>query len=104
MVLYVMKWQIHPDKVQDYSEWQAGAIRRTLSVPGVVEFRGYRPLSGASQVVVTYEFADLGTWAAWRSDDSLKDVLQELYTLALNVTGEIWGPSANVPEPIRPGG
>lgn len=39
MVLQVMKWDIHPDKVEAYSKWTEGAIKRTLSVPGVVEFR-----------------------------------------------------------------
>jgi hypothetical protein len=29
MVLYVMKWNIHPDKVEAYTEWAQGAIRRT---------------------------------------------------------------------------
>ncbi len=103
MVVHVMQWQIHPDKVQQYAEWQQGAIQRTMSVPGVVEFRGYRPVSGPSEVVVTYEFEDLEAWAAWRDSDTIKGVLQELYTLALNVTSELWGPSKFVPEPIRPG-
>jgi len=44
-VLYLMKWDIHPDKVEAYLKWAEGAIRRTLAVPGVVEFRAYRPLA-----------------------------------------------------------
>lgn len=44
----------------------------------VIEFRGYRPVSGPSQVVVTYEFEDLEAWAVWRGDDTIKGVLQEL--------------------------
>ena len=59
MVLYVMKWDIHPDKVEAYLEWTESAIKRTLSAPDVVEFRGYRPASGASQIVITYEFPDM---------------------------------------------
>lgn len=31
-------------------------------------------------------------------------VLDELHTLALNVTLELWGPSPVVPDPICPGG
>ena len=62
MVLSVWKRDIPPDKVEAYWEWAKGAIPRLLAVPGVVEFRAYRPATGASQVVVTYEFAD---WAAW---------------------------------------
>jgi len=104
MVLYVMKWDIHPDKVETYLKWTEGAIRRTLAVPGVVEFRAYRGACGAPQVVVTYEFADLAAWAAWHSHEEAQKVLTELHTLALNVTTELWGPSPVVPKPIRPGG
>ena len=102
MVLQVMKWNIHPDKVEAYLEWTESAIKRTLAVPGVVEFRAYRPATGASQVVTTYEFADMATWAAWQSDEDVQKVLDELRALALNVNIEVWGPSPVVPEPIRP--
>jgi antibiotic biosynthesis monooxygenase (ABM) superfamily enzyme len=104
MVLHVMKWDILPDKLEDYLKWTEGAIRRTLAVPGVTEFRAYRPATGASQVVVTYEFADMATWAAWQTHEDTQKVLDELRTLAANVTIELWGPSPVVPEPIRPGG
>jgi hypothetical protein len=29
MVLYVMKWDIHPDKLDAYIKWTAGAIKST---------------------------------------------------------------------------
>ncbi len=103
MVLYVMKWDIHPDKVKAYLDWTKSAIQRTLAVPGVVEFRAYRPATGASQVVVTYEFADMATWAAWQVHQDTQKVLDELRTLATNVSRELWGPSPVVPAPIRPG-
>jgi quinol monooxygenase YgiN len=104
MVLYIMKWDIHPDKVEAYLKWTQGAIQRALAVPGVVEFRAYRPASGAGQVAVTYEFADMAAWAAWQGSDEVQAVNNELHTLAVNVTFEVWGPSPVVPEPIRPGG
>ncbi len=104
MVLHVMKWDILPDKLEDYLKWTEGAIRRTLAVPGVTEFRAYRPATGASQVVVTYEFADMATWVAWQTHEDTQKVLDELRTLAANVTIELWGPSPVVPKPIRPGG
>lgn len=104
MVLYVMKWDVHPDKVDAYLNWTQGAIRRTLAVPGVVEFRAYRPATGASQAVVTYEFADFAAWAAFYAHEDIQKVLDELRTLTLNVTAELWGPSPVVPKPIRPGG
>lgn len=104
MVLYVVKWDIHPDKVEAYLNFTQGAIQRTLAVPGVVKFRAYRPATGAFQALMTYEFADLPTWATWYASEEAQKVLDELRTLTLNVTTELWGPSPVVPKPIRPGG
>lgn len=103
MMLAVMKWNIHPDKVEAYTKWTQSAIRRTLAVPGVVEFRAYRQATGAHEVVITYEFADLAAWAAWYSNAEVEKVLNELRTVAIDVTTELWGPSPIVPAPIRPG-
>ncbi len=103
MVIQVMKWDIHPDKVEAYLEWTESAIKRTLAVPGVVEFRGYRAVTGAPQVVVTYEFADLATWAAWYGNEEIQEMLTEVSTLTLNKNIELWGPTPIVPVPIRPG-
>lgn len=104
MVLYIMKWDIHPDKVEAYMGWTKSAIQRTLAVPGVVEFRAYRTASGTSQAVVTYEFDDMTAWAAWQANEDTQKVLDELHTLAINVSEELWGPSPVVPAPIRPKG
>jgi len=54
--------------------------------------------------LVTYEFADLAAWAAFYAHEEIQKVLDELRTLTLNVTTELWGPSLVVPKPIRPGG
>ena len=102
MVLYVMKWDILPDKVEAYTKWTESAIRRSLAVPGVVELRAYRPATGASQIVITYEFADLAAWAAWQADEDMQKVTDELRNLTTNVSRELWGPSPVAPEPIRP--
>lgn len=89
MVLYVMKWDILPDKVKAYGEWAQSAIRRTVAASGVVEFRGYRPATGSSQVVVTYEFANLAAWSTW---DAHEDVQQT----------SKWRRSVRRPPPQRP--
>lgn len=104
MVLFVTKWDIHPDKVEEYTKWTQSAIPRMMSGPGVVEFRAYRTASGDSQIVVTYEFADMADWANWQAHEERQTVLAELHTVALNVKMELWGPSPLVSEPIRPGG
>ncbi|GIK43940.1 MAG: hypothetical protein BroJett011_77730 [Chloroflexota bacterium] len=103
MVLYCLKWNIHPDKLEAYAAWTKGAIQSTLVAGGVTEFRGYRPASGAFQVVVTYEFEDMAAWATWHDVEAVQTVLAELRTLATDVTTELWGPSPLVPQPIRPG-
>jgi hypothetical protein len=40
MVLFVQKYDVHPDKTQAYNEWAKTAVPRILAAPGVVEFRG----------------------------------------------------------------
>lgn len=103
MVLQITKYDIHPDKLDAYLKWTESAIKRTLAVPGVVEFRAYRSATGSSQIITTYEFADMAAWAAWNSHQDNQKVMTELHTLALNISLEVWGPSPVVPKPIRPG-
>ena len=103
MVLYVMRWNIHPDKKEAYMGWTKGAISGTVGAGGVVEFRAYRPATGSSQVVVTYEFADMAAWESWHSNEAVQTVLEELHTLATDIGLELWGPSPVVPDPVRPG-
>jgi heme-degrading monooxygenase HmoA len=78
MVLYVQKYDIDPAKAADYIDWAKSAIPRILSVPGVVEFRGYRPAAGDSQIAVTYEFADMVSWAEWQASETIQQVLVEV--------------------------
>jgi antibiotic biosynthesis monooxygenase (ABM) superfamily enzyme len=103
MVLQVMKWDVHPDKVDEYLKWAETAIKRIISVPGLVEFRAYRPASGSSQVVTTCECKDMNAWATWQGHEDMQNVMFELHSLALNVEVEVWGPSPIVPKPVRPG-
>jgi len=103
MVLYTQKWDIRPEQAAAYLEWTKSAISRLLSVPGIVEFRAYRPVAGDRQACVTYEFANLEAWAAWRSDGVVEEVWNESRAYMDNFSAELWGPSPVVPEPLRPG-
>ncbi len=103
MVLYVSKWDIRPEKAGEYAEWAKSALNRIFAVPGVVEFRGYRPATGSNEVAVTYEFADMNSWAAWMSNEDVRKVWAEARQYCDNISSELWGPSPVVPEPIRPG-
>jgi antibiotic biosynthesis monooxygenase (ABM) superfamily enzyme len=100
--MQVMKWDIHPDKVEAYLKWAEDALKRKMAVPGMVELRAYHGIAGAPQVVVTHEFADLASFAAWQSNKEIQKIQDEVHTFALNVTAELWGPSPLVPKPIRP--
>ena len=102
MVLYVSKWDIRPEKADEYAEWAKSALSRIFVVPGVIEFRGYRPATGSHEVAVTYEFADMGAWSAWMSNDDVREVWTEVRQYCTNINSELWGPSPVVPEPIRP--
>jgi quinol monooxygenase YgiN len=103
VVLAVIKWDIHPDKIEAYQKWTGSAIKRALAVPGVIKYRAYRGLAGTTQVMSTFEFADLAAYAAWRSNEEVQKVTDEMYTVTLSATTELWGPSPIVPKPIRPG-
>ena len=35
MVVLLMKWDILPDKVEEYTTWAKSAVQRQLAVPGV---------------------------------------------------------------------
>lgn len=104
MVTQVVRYDIHPFKVEAYAEWAKTAIPKLLAVPGLVEFRGYRAVTGPSQIVTTFEFADLAAWAAWAAHDVVQALTHERRTFTLNEVSELWGPSPIVPEPIRPRG
>ena len=103
MVLFVVKYDVHPDKAEAYLTWAKTAIPRLLNVPGLAEFRAYRPASGASQVVTTYEFEDINAWSDWFYNEEIQKLTSERRTFTLNEISEIWGPSPVVPMPIRPG-
>ena len=103
MVLYVGKYDIRPEKASEYAEQAKSAIARMLAIPGIVEFRGYRPATGSYQVALTYEFADMKAWAAWNSNEDIQKLWDEARQYITNVSYELWGPSPVVPEPIRPG-
>jgi quinol monooxygenase YgiN len=103
MVLYVEKYDINPDKLEAYTKWQGSAVKCTLAVPGVVEFRAFRSATGSSQVMVTWEFPDMTTWAAWQSHEEIQKLQDELRSYTLNLKIELWGPSPNTPVPVRPG-
>ena len=100
MHLYVLRWDIIPSRADNYKQWAEFAIGRTVRVPGVQEFRAYRPVAGKSQVVVTYEFADFDSWETWFNNKIIQEIFEQLFNLATNVQRELWEPSPIAPEPV----
>lgn len=102
MVLYVTKWNIHPDKAAEYAHKASSWVERITKIPGLIEYRGYRVISGSHQVVVTYEFADMAALGAYLNSDEYKKVWLEAHAYCLDQTAEVWGPSPLISKPIRP--
>lgn len=76
-------------------------MQRLFSVPGIKEFRAYRPVTGSYQAVVTYEFKDFTSWATWTENETIVNVMQELRDYTMNIKFDLMGPSPIVPEPIK---
>jgi hypothetical protein len=89
-VLNIWRWNIVPEKSEAYSGWAQSSIPRVLNVPGIIELRGYRPISGESQIILTLEFPDLVTWAKWYSHQDIQELMGELRTYASGVNTELW--------------
>jgi quinol monooxygenase YgiN len=103
MVMLIMKWDIFPDKVEEYTEWAKSVVQRQLAVPGVKEFRAYRPVTGSHQVIVTYEFDNFAAWETCQYSEEVQKTCDEWFKFTTNRYTELWGPSPVVPIPIRPG-
>jgi len=101
VVLYVSKWDIRPEKREEYAKWAEGTIRRIMEMPGIAEFRGYRPATGSHEVAVTYEFPDMNAFTSWVSNEEVQKLFVEARSYCENITSELWGPSPVVPKPIR---
>jgi antibiotic biosynthesis monooxygenase (ABM) superfamily enzyme len=105
MVLYVISYDIIPDRLEAYMAWAQKAIPQVVAIPGLAEFRAYRGVAGdmGGQVVLTYEFADMADFAAYWSHEDMRRLDGELQSFTANQHAQVWGPSPVVPAPIRPG-
>lgn len=103
MVLYIQKYDVVHGMMDEFIEWAKTAIPRILAVPGLVEFRSYRPAVSDSQIANTYEFADMASWAAFQENETVQQLLLEVRTYTVHFNSELWGPSPVVPAPLRPG-
>ena len=103
MVVYVLKYDIRSEKSETFVKWATEtAIPRILKIPGLVEFRSFRPITGNHQIASTYFFKDAAAFAAWQAHEDFEKSTNELRSYAANVYGELWNPSPIVPEPLKP--
>lgn len=103
MVIFVMKFDVLPDKQQAYGDWltKGGTLQTQLSVPGIIDLQGFRPVGGASQVLGIYHFASLEDFSKWFHHDEIQRILRESRTLLTNIQYEIWEGSPLSPEPLK---
>lgn len=101
-VLAVFKGDFRPEMAAAWAEYAKVNVPVLLSIPGLVELRGYRTIAGSAQLVITEEFADLAAYAAWRAHPEAERVWVESHTYLENISLELWGPSPVSPTPIRP--
>jgi heme-degrading monooxygenase HmoA len=90
---------VDPTALKAYTKRAIGVL---LQAPGVVEVRAYRNLLGAPQVRLVVAWETLADWAAFAESDIRRAYDSELATFATDIRIELWGPSPNVPEPLRP--
>jgi Antibiotic biosynthesis monooxygenase len=102
MIQQVMTYDIVPGVDQQaYQAWTKATIGTMMRQSGLVEFRAHRNMLGTPQVRTTTEWQSLADFekfwlGPWQPIDA------ELRKFATNIRVELWGPSPNVPEPLRP--
>jgi len=103
MALLVTTYNIVPDKWDAYLKWATeSAIPRIMKIPGLVQFRAYRPVTGPYQVATIYEFADMAACAAWLSHADYQAIMAEFRPFVSSQQADVWGPSPVVPTALRP--
>lgn len=103
MLEVCVAYDLLPGANQDsYGAWAKKAISVMLKQTGLVEFRAHRNILGSPEVRTTSVWRSGADWISF-AEGGWKSLEQELRGLATNLRMEVWGPSALVPEPLRPG-
>jgi len=102
-VVYVVRYDVQPDKWETYLPWSLPAVKKVMAVKGVEKFSGYRVAAGPNQIVLNFEFPDFTTFAHWKSNEIVQKMLgDEIFKYTVNLSTELWGPSPVVPRPLEP--
>jgi len=106
MALCISAWDLPTDKalLKKYNEKAKGWVKKTLSQPGVKEFRAYRdPLGNSPEVMVHIEFDSLESIIRYLKSEDTKNTTDEMIQLGCtNLSNEMWDGSPLIPEPLKP--
>ena len=94
MVILMVQYNIRPGKAAEYTAWAEVKVPVALSVPGLVEIKGYSNITGEHQVTALDFFEDLAGFATWWANEEIVQIFAELRQYAENVHTELLGPLA----------
>jgi len=91
MVIYMVRYNVRPEKAAAYATWTEAKVPVALSVPGLVEIKAYSNITGDHQTTALDIFEDLAGFAAWRANEAVVQIFTELREYADNVHTELLG-------------
>ena len=92
MVILMVQYNLRPGKTAEYTAWAEAKVPVALSVPGLVEIKGYSNITGDHQVTALDYFEDLAGYATWWTNAAVVQIFAELWQYADNVHTELLGP------------
>jgi antibiotic biosynthesis monooxygenase (ABM) superfamily enzyme len=91
MVILLVQYNVRPEKAAEYATWVEAKVPVALSVPGLVEIKGYSNITGDHQVTALDVFEDLAGFATWWANEAIIQIFAELRQYADNVHTELLG-------------
>lgn len=91
MVIYMVQYNVRPEKAAEYAAWAEAQVPVALSTPGLVEIKAYRNITGDHRTTVLDVFEDLAGFATWRANEAVSQIFAELWQYADNVHTELLG-------------
>jgi antibiotic biosynthesis monooxygenase (ABM) superfamily enzyme len=89
MVILLVQYNVRPEKAAEYAAWAEVKVPVALSVPGLVEIKAYRNITGDHRTTVLDFFEDLAGFATWRANEAVSQIFAELWQYADNVHTEL---------------
>lgn len=103
MVVYIQKYNVIPEKREEWQTWAQVAIPDILKVPGLIDLSAHRPVTGDHEVALLYTFDSLDDWSSWINSVTMQRLLVESRQYEADLTFELWNSSAVVPNRLLAG-